>query len=182
MARYLGTLLSTVPPKSWMRASTAGVTSARMSTVTTASSASVVGACLSLTPAPGACRRATPSDGWALPVASRSWELSFRWAGVRCAFGLQDGRNRLAGRLGTAEIGPHQDRADRYHCPEEPHTTGSCPESCHIWSLHPRSTPWNISLTSLQGETTGETRAARRRAQSVGHEPRVCASSAGRID
>ena len=34
MFRYLGTLLTTVPPKALMRARTAGVTSARMSTVT----------------------------------------------------------------------------------------------------------------------------------------------------
>ena len=68
MARYLGTLLMTVPPRARMRASTAGVTSARISTVTISSLAS----------ASRACRRASLPAAWALSAASRSWELSFR--------------------------------------------------------------------------------------------------------
>ena len=74
MARYFGTLLMTVPPRDWIRASTSGVTSARMSTVTISSAATSTGAGRRATPYPCACR------------AGRSCELTFLWVGVRCAF------------------------------------------------------------------------------------------------
>ena len=65
MARYFGTLLMTVPPSARMRASTAGVTSAWMSTIAISSVAVVSGACRLATPYTCARR------------AGRSCELTF---------------------------------------------------------------------------------------------------------
>ena len=79
MARYRGTLLTTVPPRDWMRARTVGVTSARMSTVTRSSAATLAGACRPAALDIDGC----PRD---VRLASRSCELTFRWTGVRCAF------------------------------------------------------------------------------------------------
>ena len=88
-ARYLGTLLTTVPPSSGMRARTAGVTSARMSTSTrppsvrsasgtrAAESAAVAGS-----RSDGGCNSRTTRAA----ASSSSREPTFRCAGVRCAF------------------------------------------------------------------------------------------------
>ena len=89
IARYFGTLLITVPRRARMRAKTAGVTSARMSTVTSLGSATASAA----------------SGNCALPPASRSCELTFRWAGVRCAFSASSAsicRTALSGNLPPA--------------------------------------------------------------------------------
>ena len=78
MVWYLGTLLTTAPPKARMRSRTAGVTSTRISTITGSGSAagSVYAAYWrSETVGSGGCR-----------AASRSCEITFRWAGVRCSF------------------------------------------------------------------------------------------------
>ena len=109
MARYLGTLLMTVPPRTRMRANSAFVTSARISTVTTSSLAS----------ASDVCRRASLSACWALAAASRSWELSFRWAGGPLRLLSQQflnllprGRRSFGARLGGDALGPHQGQQD----------------------------------------------------------------------
>ena len=79
MARYFPTLLITVPPSFRICTRTSGVTSARMSTVTTPSETHSNRSALSKEFCSPGCPRAVRR------ASSRS-ELSFFWVGVRCCF------------------------------------------------------------------------------------------------